>query len=123
MLYGFVIIDVYEDVVIGFMIIKLFVNDKDLGFNGMVLYVIVSGNSGSLFKIDMYIGEFRIGLLLDREINVNYILNIIVFDCGFLVIKIFFIIVYIKVLDVNDNSLIFKNDLYEVILFEDIISG
>lgn len=89
----------------------------------MVLYVIVSGNSGSLFKIDMYIGEFRIGLLLDREINVNYILNIIVFDCGFLVIKIFFIIVYIKVLDVNDNSLIFKNDLYEVILFEDIISG
>lgn len=33
----------------------------------MILFFIVSGNIGSLFDIDMYIGVFYVVLLLDRE--------------------------------------------------------
>lgn len=121
--HGPVIIDVYEDVAIGSMIIKLSANDKEQGFNGMVLYAIASGNSGSSFKIDMHTGELRTGSLLDRETNANYTLNITASDCGSPVIKTSFTIVHIKVLDVNDNSPIFKNDSYEVTLPEDITSG
>lgn len=51
----------------------------------MILYFIVSGNIGSVFNIDMYIGEFYIVFLLDREIMGKFRLNIFVNDCGFLV--------------------------------------
>ena len=117
------VIDVSEDVAIGFMIAKLSANDKDQGFNGMVLYAIVSGNSGSSFKIDMYTGELYIGSLLDREKITNYTLNITASDCGSPVTKTAFTIVHINVLDVNDNLPIFENDSYEVNLPENITSG
>ena len=121
--HGPVIIDVNEDVAIGSKITKLSANDKDQGFNGMVLYTIASGNSGSSFKIDMQTGELFIGSLLDRETNPNYTLNITASDCGSPVTKTSFTILHINVLDVNDNSPIFKNDSYEVTLPENITSG
>lgn len=117
------VIDVSEDVAIGSTIAKISAYDKDQGFNGMVLYAIASGNSGSSFKIDMYTGELCIGSLLDREKITNYTLNITASDCGYPVTKTAFTIVHINVLDVNDNSPIFKNNLYEVILPENITSG
>ena len=117
------VIDVSEDVAIGSTIARLSANDKDQGFNGMVLYAIVNGNSGSSFKIDMYTGELCIGSLLDREKITNYTLNITASDCGSPVTKTAFTIVHVKVIDVNDNSPIFKNDSYEVTLPENITSG
>ncbi|XP_020624198.1 LOW QUALITY PROTEIN: protocadherin Fat 3-like [Orbicella faveolata] len=117
------VIDVSEDVAVGSRIAKLSANDKDQGFNGMVLYAIVSGNSGSSFKIDMYTGELCSGSLLDREKITNYTLNITASDCGSPVTKTSFTIVYINVLDVNDNLPIFKNDSYEVTLPENITIG
>ena len=117
------LIDVSEDVAVGSTIAKLSANDKDQGFNGMVLYAIVSGNSRSSFKIDMYTGELCIASLLDREKITNYTLNITASDCGFPVTKTAFTIVNVNVLDVNDNSPFFENNSYEVSLPENITSG
>ena len=117
------VIDVSEDVAIGSRIAKLSANDKDQGFNGMVLYTIVSGNSGSSFKLNMYTGELCIRSLLDREKITNYTLNITASDCGSPVTKTAFTIVHINVLDVNDNSPNFENNSYKVTLPENITSG
>ena len=117
------VFDVSEDVAIGSTIAKFSAKDEDQGFNGMVLYSIVSGNSHSSFIIDMHNGELRIGSLLDREKIANYTLNISASDCGSPVTKTAFTTVQINVLDVNDNSPIFENDLYEVNLPENITSG
>ena len=117
------VVDVSEDVAIGSTIARLSANDKDQGFNGMVLYAIVSGNSGSSFKIDMYTGELCIASLLDREKISNYTLSITASDCGSPVTKTAFTIVHVNVMDVNDNSPVFKNDSYEVTIPENIASG
>lgn len=101
---------------------KFFVIDDDQGYNGMILYFIVSGNIGSVFNIDMYIGEFYIVFLLDREIMGKFRLNIFVNDCGFFG-KIVYIVIYINVIDVNDNVFVFEQDIYEVNILENIIRG
>lgn len=88
----------------------------------MILYFIVSGNIGSVFNIDMYIGEFYIVFFLDREIMGKFRLNIFVNDCGFFG-KIVYIVIYINVFDVNDNVFVFERDIYEVIILENIIRG
>lgn len=116
------VVDVSEDVAIGSTVIKFSAIDKDQGFNGMVLYSIVSGNSGSSFDIDMRTGQLSIGSLLDREKVSNYTLNISVSDCGS-PSKTSFTAVHINVLDVNDNSPIFEKDVYEVNLLENITRG
>ena len=115
-------INVFEDVAVGSTIVKFSASDKDQGFNGMVLYSIVSGNRGSQFKINMHTGELYIGLPWDREKVSQYTLNISASDCG-IPRKTTFTVIHVNVLDVNDNSPIFEKDLYKVELLENITRG
>lgn len=116
------VINVSESVAVGSAIAELLATDKDQGFNGMVLYSIMSGNRGSPFKINMHTGVIYVGSPLDRENTLQYMLNISASDCGSRP-QTTFTAIHINVLDVNDNSPVFEKDLYEVELFENITRG
>ena len=45
--------------------------DRDLGFNGDLLYVISNGDFDSVFKIDTLTGELFVDAQLDRETTTN----------------------------------------------------
>ena len=57
-------------------------HDRDLGFNGYLLYVISNGDEESKFKLDTITGELRVDNFLDRETKFEYTLNITVYDQG-----------------------------------------
>lgn len=77
--------------------------DRDLGFNGDLLYVISNGDYDSVFKIDTYTGELLIDAKLDRETTSDYLLNITVQDQGIFP-KFTSKLLHIIVEDVNDNA-------------------
>ena len=56
--------------------------DRDLGFNGDLLFVISDGDPESVFKIDTESGVLTIDSKLDRETKAEYMINITVFDQG-----------------------------------------
>lgn len=56
--------------------------DRDLGFNGDLLYVISDGDYDSAFKLDTLTGELFVDGPLDREKTSDYLLNITVQDQG-----------------------------------------
>ena len=116
------LVNVSEEVSIGSSLIKLTSTDKDQGFNGMVLYSIVSGNIGSAFNINMQTGELYVESPLDRETMSKYSLNISSSDCGS-PRKTAFTKVTVIVEDSNDNSPIFDKNSYSVELLENVTSG
>ena len=116
------LVNVSEDISIGFSLLKLTSTDKDQGFNGMVLYSIVSGNIGSAFNINVQTGELYVESPLDRETMAKYSLNISSSDCGS-PRKTAFTIVTVIVEDANDNSPIFEKNSYSVELLENVTRG
>ena len=54
--------------------------DRDLGFNGDLLYVISDGDIDSVFRLDTATGQLFVDGILDRETTPEYTLNITVFD-------------------------------------------
>ena len=81
-------------------------HDRDLGFNGYLLYVISDGDEESSFKLDTETGELRVDNYLDRETKTDYYLNITVYDQG-LPQKSSSQQLHVIVKDVNDNPPIF----------------
>ena len=81
-------------------------HDRDLGFNGDLLYVISDGDDESVFKLDTITGELRVDNYLDRETKTDYYLNITVYDQGFPQ-KSASRHLHVIVKDVNDNPPIF----------------
>ena len=116
------VINVSENVAVGSAITELLATDEDPGFNGMVLYSIVTGNKGSPFRINMHTGVLYIGSPLDRENTPQYMLNISASDCGSRR-QTSLTVIHINVLDVNDNSPVFEKDQYGVELLENITGG
>lgn len=55
-------------------------HDRDLGFNGDLLYAISDGDSDSVFRIDVVTGDLFVDGHLDRETTPEYNLNLTVFD-------------------------------------------
>ena len=55
-------------------------NDRDLGFNGDLLYVISDGDVDSVFRLDTSTGQLFVDGHLDRETTPEYTLNITVLD-------------------------------------------
>lgn len=115
-------ISVSEDVAVDTTVTIFTTTDKDQGFDGMILFSIVSGNTGSSFDIDMHTGVLYVALPLDREKVPQYTLNISASDCG-LSRKATFTVMHINVLDVNDNSPVFEKERYEIDLLENITRG
>ena len=78
--------------------------DRDLGFNGDLLYVISNGDFDSVFKIDTLTGELFVDAPLDRETSTDYLLNITVQDQGSPRSKAVSMLLHIIIEDVNDNA-------------------
>ena len=78
--------------------------DRDLGFNGDLLYVISDGDYDSVFKLDTISGELFVDGALDREHTSDYLLNITVQDQGSPSPKFASKLLHIIVTDVNDNA-------------------
>merc|ERR1719210_2579388 len=75
-------ISVLETASVGKKLLKVEGFDRDLGFNGDLLYVISDGDYDSAFKLDTLTGELFVDGPLDREKTSDYLLNITVQDQG-----------------------------------------
>lgn len=105
-----------EDTVIGSVILVLHATDDDLGSAGEVTYRIESGNT-STFSLNAATGELDLISSLDFESVKNYNLSIVAEDSG-LPPRSSFTSVNIQVQDVNDNSPVFSEDVYQVSTLE-----
>lgn len=96
-------IRVNESVPLGTSLAKMRARDRDLGYNGKLVFGISDGDHDSVFRLDPDTGELKVIGFLDRERESEYLLNVSVYDLGrpqksssrFLPIT---------VLDVNDNA-------------------
>ncbi|XP_078395822.1 protocadherin Fat 4 isoform X1 [Cetorhinus maximus] len=95
--------------------------DPDSGPNSYVEYTLLS-HSGNKFSIGTIDGELRLTGELDREEVSNYTLTVIATDKGEPPLSSTMDVTVI-VLDVNDNTPIFQQVLYEVEISENTLSG
>lgn len=115
-------IKVNESVALGTTLVKIKARDRDLGYNGKLIYGISGGDEDSVFCLDTESGELKIIGYLDRERESEYLLNITVYDLGkpqksaskFLPIT---------VLDVNDNAPKFEKSLASFRVTENALNG
>lgn len=98
-----VAVQVNESVPLGYTILAIRARDRDLGYNGKLIYGVSDGDDDSLFRIDPETGDLNVVGYLDRETRDVYVLNITVSDLGrpqhttWKLLKVI-------VLDVNDNA-------------------
>lgn len=90
--------------------------DLDSGLNGEIVYTLVNDKSG-LFWIDRDRGDLHIRRKLDYERQNNYTLKIAAQDLGNPP-QSTELLVFVNVLDVNDNSPSFDRKLYEMSVTE-----
>ncbi|KAH8350094.1 hypothetical protein KR067_007216, partial [Drosophila pandora] len=84
--------------------------DRDLGYNGKLVFAISDGDYDSVFRIDPDRGELQIIGYLDRERQNEYVLNITVYDLGNPT-KANSKMLPITILDVNDNRPVIQKTL------------
>jgi len=96
-------VQVNESVPLGYTILAIRARDRDLGYNGKLVYGISDGDDDSLFRIDPETGDLNVVGYLDRETRDEYELNVTVSDLGkpqhttWKLLK-------VVILDVNDNA-------------------
>ncbi|XP_076257504.1 FAT atypical cadherin kugelei isoform X3 [Rhynchophorus ferrugineus] len=115
-------IKVNESVPLGTILAQLKARDRDLGYNGKLVYGISSGDRHSQFCVDMETGEVKVIGYLDREKEYEYFLNITVYDLG-KPQKSSSKILPITVLDVNDNAPKFEKSLASFRVTENALNG
>lgn len=98
-----VAVQVNESVPLGYTILAIRARDRDLGYNGKLIYGISDGDDDSLFRIDPDTGDLNVVGYLDRETRDKYVLNITVSDLG-RPQHITWKLLKVIVLDVNDNA-------------------
>lgn len=115
-------IKVNESVALGTTLIRLKARDRDLGYNGKLIYGISGGDEHSVFCVDMDTGELKVIGYLDRERESEYLLNVTVYDLG-KPQKSASRVIPITVLDVNDNAPKFEKSLASFRVTENAING
>uniref|UniRef100_A0A667XAH2 Cadherin domain-containing protein n=1 Tax=Myripristis murdjan TaxID=586833 RepID=A0A667XAH2_9TELE len=97
---------VSENSLAGTRLLQVSAQDPDLGANGLVRYDIISGNSKGHFKLDPHSGILVVNHSLDYEEDSKYTLTIQASDGGESSEerKVAFTVVFIAVLDENDNT-------------------
>uniref|UniRef100_A0A3B5A2G2 Protocadherin-16 n=1 Tax=Stegastes partitus TaxID=144197 RepID=A0A3B5A2G2_9TELE len=97
---------VSENSQIGTRLVQVSAQDPDLGINGLLRYDIISGNSKGHLKLDPQSGLLVINHLLDYEEDSKYTVTIRATDGGESSEnhKVAFAVVFITVLDENDNT-------------------
>ena len=74
---------VNESVGAGTALVRLKARDRDHGYNGLLVFVISSGDElDSAFQLDTDTGLLRVAGQLDRERRASYNLNVTVYDLG-----------------------------------------
>ncbi|CAB0008396.1 unnamed protein product [Nesidiocoris tenuis] len=115
-------IQVNESMQIGSTLVRIKARDRDLGYNGKLIYGISSGDHDSVFRLDPDSGELKVIGFLDRERESEYLLNVTVYDQG-RPQKSNSRMIPITVLDVNDNPPKFKNALASFRVSENAHNG
>uniref|UniRef100_A0A8C5DX71 Cadherin domain-containing protein n=1 Tax=Gouania willdenowi TaxID=441366 RepID=A0A8C5DX71_GOUWI len=97
---------VSENSPIGTPLVQVSAKDPDLGTNGLLRYDIISGNSKDHLKLDPQSGLVVVNQILDYEEDNKYILTIRASDRGEYSENhnVAFTVVFISVLDENDNA-------------------
>ncbi|KAL0273341.1 UNVERIFIED_CONTAM: hypothetical protein PYX00_006035 [Menopon gallinae] len=96
--------------------------DRDLGYNGKLVFGISGGDHDSVFRIDPDTGELKIIGYLDRERVDEYLLNVTVYDLG-KPQKSSSRILPITILDVNDNPPRFEKSVASFRVSENASNG
>lgn len=97
---------VSESSPVGSRLLQVTAQDPDLGTNGLVRFDIVSGNSKGHYKLDPESGLLEVNQSLDYEQDPKYVLTIRASDGGEFSENhnVAFTVVFVTVLDENDNS-------------------
>ncbi|GAB0087664.1 fat-like cadherin-related tumor suppressor homolog [Sergentomyia squamirostris] len=96
--------------------------DRDLGYNGKLVFGISDGDHDSVFRLDPETGELKVIGYLDREREDEYVLNITVYDLG-KPQKSISKVLPVTVLDENDNAPKFEKSLTSFRIPENAING
>lgn len=96
--------------------------DRDLGYNGRIVFGISSGDNDSVFRIDPEKGELKIIGYLDRERTDEYVLNVTIYDLGNPQ-KSASKVLPVVVLDENDNVPVFEKTLASFRVTENALNG
>lgn len=115
-------IQVNETVKLGTTIAWIKARDRDLGYNGKLVFGISGGDDDSVFRLDPDNGELKIIGYLDRERQDEYVLNVTVYDLG-KPQKSVSKVLPVQVLDENDNAPKFAKTLCSFRVTENAING
>lgn len=96
--------------------------DRDLGYNGKLVFGISSGDNDSVFRLDPDDGELKIIGYLDRERQDEYVLNVTIYDLG-TPQKSASKVLPVTILDQNDNAPVFKKSLASYRVTENALNG
>uniref|UniRef100_A0A672R052 FAT atypical cadherin 3 n=1 Tax=Sinocyclocheilus grahami TaxID=75366 RepID=A0A672R052_SINGR len=116
------VVTVPEDVTVGTEVLRVFATSSDIGVNAEIYYRFLSGNELGKFSIDDSTGIISVADDLDYELCKDFFLNVEAFDDGTPPLRAT-TIVTIELLDVNDHSPSFSEDIYNVLISEDIAIG
>lgn len=111
-----------ESLPVGSEVATVKARDKDKGYSGLLVYVIISGDEYSSFRIDMHTGKLYVESMLDREFISEYNLNISAYDLG-QPQRSASRSLLIHVEDVNDNQPIFEKSSYNFVITENAKNG
>ena len=106
-----------ENVILGTSVFEIPATDEDSTSNGQLRYYITSGNRENKFGLEEDIGVIFVNDYLDREITDSYSITFTVVDLGPVQFSALATL-EIEVEDINDNSPMFSNSLYEVLISE-----
>ncbi|XP_043267899.1 fat-like cadherin-related tumor suppressor homolog isoform X3 [Venturia canescens] len=115
-------IKVNESAKIGTNLVKIRARDRDLDYNGKLVYGISGGDEDSVFGIDLENGDIAIIGHLDREKESEYFLNVSVYDLG-KPQKSASRMLPITIIDVNDNAPKFEKPLASFKISENALNG
>ncbi|XP_014488108.1 PREDICTED: fat-like cadherin-related tumor suppressor homolog [Dinoponera quadriceps] len=113
---------VNESVKLGATLVRIRARDRDLDYNGKLVFCISSGDRDSVFGIDPDTGDLEVIGYLDRERESEYYLNVSVYDLG-KPQKSASKMLPVTVLDVNDNAPKFEKSLASFRISETALNG
>ncbi|XP_070398263.1 cadherin-23 isoform X1 [Nothobranchius furzeri] len=111
-------VSISENVGGGTSVLRVVATDRDIGSNAMLYYYITDGNQDMTFRMDRVTGEIVTRPSPpDRERQQEYRLNVTVEDDGTPPLSTS-TVVYIRILDENDNAPVFPEEEYITVLRE-----
>ncbi|XP_060234478.1 protocadherin-23 [Meriones unguiculatus] len=103
---------VREDAEVGSLVHRVSAQDLDAEMNGEVTYNILSGNEDMVFMLDGSSGLLRTARPFDYEVKTQHVLTLVAHDGGTPALSSSQTLT-VTVLDVNDETPVFKQLLYE----------